>query len=125
GFFEPLFVSRPLCHVPGLSRIVNQTNISTYGLAAAIVRAVFASLACRAYVTPAANCGFVCSPYSVIQIGTRRWNHFSSDCPNWSIRVRVTFGQATFWVGPRKGSVGYGCVAHASNGRCGSSRDSW
>src|SRR5579862_1000112 len=79
GFLVPPAVSSPLCQVPGLSRIVNQMNISTNGLAAAICRAVFASLACRAYVTPAANCGFVCSPYSVIQIGTRRWNHFCSD----------------------------------------------
>ncbi len=67
------------------------------------------------------NCGLVCSPYSVIQIGTRRWYHFSSDSPNCVIRVIVTFGHLTFCVGPRNGSVGYGCVAHASNFSFGSS----
>src|SRR5262245_60308910 len=108
GFLCPVLVKKPLCHVPGLSLIVNHVNISTYGLAAAIFNAIFASRACWAYETPSENCGFVCSPYSVTQIGTRLPYHFCRDWPNCVIRVSVTFGHFTFCAGPRNGSVGYG-----------------
>ena len=64
---------------------------------------------------------------SVTQIGTRRWNHCSSDLPNWSSFVIVTFGYATICLGPRRVSVGYGCVAQATNGSFGfaSERRRW
>ena len=54
--------------------------------------AILASAACCARETPPAYSGFVCSAYSVTQIGTRRWNHFSRSLPNWSSRVIVTAG---------------------------------
>src|SRR5439155_8448220 len=52
GLRSPLAVRRPLFHVFGESRMMNQQNISTYGLAAAIRNACFAKAACCAYVTP-------------------------------------------------------------------------
>src|SRR5215217_2614601 len=116
GFGAPPADRRPLFHVlPVLSRMMNQQNISTYGFAAAIRSATRASAACLALETPRDNSGRVCWPYSVIQIGTRRWYQDCSPAPNCCSRVIVTFGHATFCVGPIDGYVGYGCVAHASN----------
>src|SRR3954451_19071773 len=68
------------------------------------------------------NCessGFVCSPHSVTHSGTRRWNQILSDAANFERFVSETFGYATFWFGPRLYELGYGCVDHASNLRCG------
>src|SRR4051812_3983040 len=125
GFFVPPFAISPLYHVSSLeSRRMNQTNISTYWFFAARSSTVFASAACWAFETPPAYGGRVCSPYSVTQIGTRRWNHCSSDLPNWVRRFIVTFGYAALAFGPRRGSVGYGCVAQASNGSFGSACES-
>src|SRR5436190_4117239 len=92
---------------------MNQQNISTYGLTAAIWSALRASAACFAFETPYP--GFVCSPYSVTQMGTRRWYHTLIELPKRSSWVIVTFGHLTICVGPSCGDVGYGWVAQASN----------
>src|SRR5581483_3122649 len=68
---------------------------------------------------PNLSSGRVCSPYSVTQTGTLRWNHFFRSAPNRDIVENATFGYATFWPGPSRYSLGYGCVAHAENCRCG------
>src|SRR3954447_13467510 len=116
GLRAPPAERRPLFHVfELLSRMMNQQNISTNWFAAAIRSATRASAACFARDTPKPTSGRVCWPYSVIQIGTRRWYHDWSPVPNCWSRVIVTFGHATFWVGPNDGYVGYGCVAQASN----------
>src|SRR5690242_1629436 len=92
GLCEPDAFSRPLCHgLLELSRNVNQTNIWMFGSAFAIDNACFAYFACTAVVTPCGSPGFVSWPYSVIQIGTARWNHLFRSFSNWGSVDSVTF----------------------------------
>src|SRR5436189_3171343 len=84
-----------------------------------MVRACFAHAACVEVETPCASPGFVSWPYSVIQIGTLRWNELLSVFSNCGNVESVTFGYRTFWSGGRLGDVGYGWCAHASNLRPG------
>src|SRR5207237_1194010 len=64
--------------------------------------------------------------YSVIQIGTVRCHHSSSESSNFGSWVSVTFGQRTRCVGGRFGAVAYGWCDHASKRSTGRWRErSW
>ena len=59
-------------------------NIWTLGSFFATVSACFAYAACWEVVTPFGSPGLVSCPYSVIQIGTLRWNDDFSVFSNWA-----------------------------------------
>ena len=89
----PLATSSPLCHgLPVESRKTNHTNICTFGSFFAIVSACLAYADCFAVVTPFGSPGFVSWPYSVIQIGTVRWNDVFSCFSKSGSVDSVTFG---------------------------------
>ena len=67
-------------------------NIWMFGSFFAKFSACFAYAACWDSVTPCGSAGFVSCPYSVIQIGTVRWNHVFRSLSNFDIVESVTFG---------------------------------
>src|SRR3954464_2718069 len=89
----PFAFSMPLFHgLPELSRNVNQMNIWTFVSFRAIVSACLAYDAWSEVLMPLGCAGFVSWPYSVIQIGTDRWNSCFRPFSNVGIVESVTFG---------------------------------
>ena len=59
------------------------------------------------------------------QIGTGRWNHFCRSAPNLFIVEKRDVRVGDLLRRPERGSsLGYGCVAHASNGSFGLASES-